>query len=142
MKEVGKGGLRQKVTTSCPGFHWSCIESHTSVGIPDLHYTKDGVDGFVELKVAGDKDVVTMRPSQLAWFLNRVMHGGFHQYILIQSNEHGYFLMRVDANNVKELKPKMTLAYIAESSLSKSTWRHLKDVRMLNHRLMERRNDR
>jgi hypothetical protein len=57
--------------------HYSRIESDTSQGFPDVHYTLNGQSGTIELKFAhhpkkekpfsGESGVVGLRKSQLDW---------------------------------------------------------------------------
>ena len=57
--------------------HWSQVESHaTSAGIPDLDYCIGGVTNWLELKAGTGKYLPRLRPTQCAWFRNRIKAGG------------------------------------------------------------------
>jgi hypothetical protein len=54
--------------------HLSWIESHaTALGAPDANYCAYGVEGWLELKVGPNFEVL---PSQVAWFRDRLAAGG------------------------------------------------------------------
>ena len=124
MKEVGKGGFRQWLVKQLPYVHWSCIESHTSVGIPDTHYTYDGVEGFIELKVADKQGNTTIRPSQISWFTRRVGRGGKLQFILIRNDRiDETILIKVDGSNIGMVSP--TISWPGAQALAWKLWKGL-----------------
>jgi len=61
-------------------------EDKYSVGIPDLSYGANGVNGWIELKAYDEWPTGTIShytPKQAAWLTNRGMMGG-HCYILVR----------------------------------------------------------
>ena len=63
--------------------HYSRIESKTSAGFPDVHYTLDGVSGTLELKDAKRPTAKYpfsgksgLRKSQLLWIREEIEAGG------------------------------------------------------------------
>jgi hypothetical protein len=73
---MSDGGLRRLFRKHLPFVQWTTIESRlTQSGIPDIHGCYDGVDFWVEMKVArGWK--VRMRPFQIGWLHRRAKAGG------------------------------------------------------------------
>ena len=61
--------------------HVSWVESHdTAIGIPDLNYCCEGVEGWIELKCAPN---IEIRAAQVIWFENRIRAGG-HPLFLVE----------------------------------------------------------
>jgi hypothetical protein len=77
------GGLRAMFRRNMKQIHWTTIESIlTEGGIPDLNGCVDGVEFWIECKVArGWK--VAVRPAQISWIRRRVKVGG-HVYIAVK----------------------------------------------------------
>jgi penicillin-binding protein-related factor A (putative recombinase) len=70
------GGLRILFRKHLPQVHWTTVESRfTESGIPDLNGCFDGVEFWVECKLARGWKVV-IRPSQIAWMSRRIRSGG------------------------------------------------------------------
>jgi hypothetical protein len=64
--------------------HFSRLEAHASApGIPDLAYTLQGVNGFLELKYGDKKRAPKVRPTQYAWMRQNVRFGGGNPLILV-----------------------------------------------------------
>lgn len=47
----------------------------TSLGVPDLNFCIEGVEGWIEMKATAHW-AVTLRPNQIGWLLTRKRHGG------------------------------------------------------------------
>ena len=77
------GGLRQLVRRYLADFHWAAVETGgTGRGIPDDNFCHDGVEGWVEHKIAtGWK--VDLRPEQVGWIERRRRSGG-RVFILVR----------------------------------------------------------
>lgn len=75
--------------------HRQRIETVAGSGIPDLNMCYEGVEVWVETKVVHSKTMVEVRPSQVAWHLQRHMHGGrtffmirvFRDIMLVQGKD-------------------------------------------------------
>lgn len=64
--------------------HFSRLEAHVSApGIPDLTYTFQGTNGFLELKYGDRKKAPKIRPTQYAWIRQNVRFGGGNPLILV-----------------------------------------------------------
>lgn len=62
----------------------SWIESHaTAIGIPDLHYCYNGIEGWVELKAFPDIDI---RANQCVWMETNIKAGGKPFFIIEADN--------------------------------------------------------
>jgi len=55
--------------------HFVRIENAISVGVPDVNACHDGVEVWIELKT-GSGNYISLRSSQLAWFIRRISVGG------------------------------------------------------------------
>lgn len=77
------GGLRKLVRKNLPEFDWQGVETGgTGRGIPDDNFCRQGVEGWVEHKLAtGWK--VDLRPEQVAWMERRRRAGG-RVFILVR----------------------------------------------------------
>ena len=70
------GGLRGIFRKKIPSFMWVSVETGmTGRGIPDSHYCRLGVSGWVEWKVTNAWSV-GLRPEQVAWILRYHRNGG------------------------------------------------------------------
>jgi hypothetical protein len=70
------GGLRVLFRKHLPQVHWTTIESRfTESGIPDLNGCLDGVEFWLECKLARGWKIV-VRPSQISWMSRRIRCGG------------------------------------------------------------------
>lgn len=67
------------------GGHYSRIESDTSPGFPDIHYTLHGFSGSIELKIARDAPFRDdgLRKTQRDWIEEETVAGG-NVWILAQ----------------------------------------------------------
>lgn len=64
--------------------HFSRLEAHVSApGVPDLAYTFQGTNGFLELKYGDRKKAPKIRPTQYAWIRQNVRFGGGNPLILV-----------------------------------------------------------
>jgi hypothetical protein len=64
--------------------HFSRLEAHVSApGVPDLAYTFQGTNGFLELKYGDRKKAPKIRPTQYAWIRQNVGFGGGNPLILV-----------------------------------------------------------
>lgn len=62
--------------------HLSRVESHsTSIGIPDVNFTIDGKDGWIELKFENSKGIY-LRESQYCWMRDRLRVGCNNIHVL------------------------------------------------------------
>jgi len=69
-----------------PYGHFERIESHeTAIGTPDVNYCIEGYCNHLELKYTEKDSGCILRPSQSAWFRNRVRHKG-QPWLLLQAN--------------------------------------------------------
>ena len=60
------------------------MESHaTSLGVPDLNYCVDGVEGWLELKAGPDIDI---RASQVIWMKEHIASGGWPLFFISWNN--------------------------------------------------------
>lgn len=78
------------------GIHYSRIESETSPGFPDVHYTLQGHSGTLELKSEPEPKGAypfadSMRKSQLDWITDEIAAGG-HVTLVLQHRKDIYFL--------------------------------------------------
>ena len=88
---MNEASFRRKVSRAIEkaGGHASAVESHaTSPGIPDVDFCIDGVEGHIELKIAGNGG---MRPTQLLWFRQRV-RAGANPWIMVWSPQNTYLI--------------------------------------------------
>lgn len=60
-----------KALCTIPGIHWTRIETSTEAGIPDLNGIADGIEFWVELKIAP----IRLRPAQVAWHKRALLEG-------------------------------------------------------------------
>lgn len=99
-----------------PEIHYSRIESETSPGFPDVHYTLSGVTGTIELKsvdrpkakypLAGKHG---LRKSQRDWIEAEVKAGGF--VLLCLEIKPEICILQANSSLIHEI-PRMTLADI------------------------------
>jgi len=79
------------------GWHTQKFEDKYSVGIPDVNVCKDGMEAWIELKVAdfpsrmGSLIHTHMRDYQKSWNLNRLLAGG-HCYLLVGIGNGAYLI--------------------------------------------------
>ena len=72
-----------------PYGHFERIESHeTAIGTPDVDYCIRGYCNHMELKYTEQEKKCILRPSQCAWFKNRVKHMG-QPWLLLQCKIRG-----------------------------------------------------
>ena len=79
--------------------HFSRVESgETSVGIPDVDYCIDGIEGHLEIKYGTGDKLPKIRPSQVNWFKARHKAGGspFLLAKIITNDKPKYFFFRAD----------------------------------------------
>ena len=79
-----------------PYGHFERIESHaTAIGTPDVSYCIGGYCSHLELKYTEKENKCVLRPSQSAWFRDRVKHKG-QPWLLLHANirkKRGYVLI-------------------------------------------------
>lgn len=62
-----------------PRAHWQRIETGAGAGVPDVNVCLNGVEEWLELKIAqlkGDKMKIVLRDSQVGWISRRIKAGG------------------------------------------------------------------
>ena len=70
------GGLREIQRSHLSDFHWQAVETGgTGLGIPDMNYCVDGMEGWIENKGTSGW-TVDLRPEQRGWINRRIRHGG------------------------------------------------------------------
>jgi hypothetical protein len=101
------------------GIHYSRIESETSPGFPDIHYTLDGVSGTIELKSTKKPRAKFpfsggngLRKSQIIWIREETDAGG----LVLLALECGKQIFIVDAGPYHDHLYKMTSKYIERVS--------------------------
>lgn len=84
---MGKeSNLYARVQKGLPMFHWQRFEDSCSTGIPDLNGCDDGVEVWIEAKVADAKGRVDVRPAQIAWLTRRWAAGGL-AWLLVERDD-------------------------------------------------------
>lgn len=78
-----------KALCTISGIHWTRIETSTEAGIPDLNGIADGIEFWVELKMAP----IRLRPAQVAWHKRALLEG--RRAFVLCATEWGYKLYRV-----------------------------------------------
>ena len=81
------GSLRSLIRKNLPLVHWQAIETGgTGRGIPDMNGCSNGIEVWIENKVASGLKVHTMRPEQVAWIERRARAGG-RVFIFVRKDE-------------------------------------------------------
>ena len=58
------------------GWHWQSVETGgTGRGVPDANFCRDGVEGWIEFKLARGRRA-GLRPEQIGWIAARSRAGG------------------------------------------------------------------
>lgn len=115
-REVDFARLIQK---NLPEVHWQRIETGgTGLGIPDLNYCCDGVEGWIELKSVASGWQVGLRPEQVAWLARRERAGG-RTFVAVRRIESIYLYRGTAAAELKVdglrgLAPRLALLTIRE----------------------------
>ena len=98
--------------------HTSRIESDTSAGFPDVHYTWGSVTGTIELKKSRYPNAECpfrtggMRQSQIDWIRDEIAAGGT-VFLLVQVKQRRFLLEGTFASTLNE----MSLQEIARRAL-------------------------
>lgn len=70
------GGLRRLFQANLPRAHCQPVETGLiSMGVPDMNFCAEGVEGWVEFKQT-DGYAVTLEPEQVSWLSRRARSGG------------------------------------------------------------------
>lgn len=109
------------------GIHYSRIESETSPGFPDVHYTLTGHSGTLELKAVPARSgsypfASELRRSQEIWIREEVEAGGHVTLVL----KHGPDIYFVPGRYYPRLE-KMTIDEI--SNVAELAWRNRDRIR-------------
>lgn len=109
------------------GTHYSRIESETSPGFPDVHYTLQGHSGTLELKsVSAGKASYPfareLRKSQEIWIREEIQAGG-HVTLALKHGPDIYFLNgrfypRLELMTIKEIANEAELIWKRRGSIS------------------------
>lgn len=78
--------LYERIKKGMPWVHWQRFEDTLSSGIPDLNGCYQGVEVWIEAKVAKPSGKVAMRPAQVAWLTQRWASGG-RAWILVERGD-------------------------------------------------------
>lgn len=109
------------------GSHYSRIESETSPGFPDVHYTIQGHSGTLELKSEPEPSgsypfKKSFRKSQKDWIKSELEAGG-HITLVLQHRKDIYFLSgwlykQLEQMTIKEIANKADLIWMEDSPIS------------------------
>lgn len=120
-----------------PEGHYSRIESQTSAGFPDVHFTIDGVSGTIELKSTKHPNATYpftggdgLRKSQLTWIEDELKANGL-VWLCLQCGRRIYFL---DAPTYYQKLHEMTLADIEMGNslcIEKGVGLDMNDLRLM-----------
>lgn len=70
------GGLRRIIMDNLYRVHCQPVETGLiSMGVPDLNFCADGVEGWIECKQT-EGWAVTLEPEQISWLTRRARNGG------------------------------------------------------------------
>ena len=76
--------LFKSMSNAGSSVHLTWVESHaTSLGVPDLNYCVDGVEGWLELKAGPHIDI---RASQVIWMKEHIASGGWPLFFISWGN--------------------------------------------------------
>jgi hypothetical protein len=80
------GGLRKNFQKHLPQVHWQPVETGLiSMGVPDINYCYEGIEGWIEYKKSDLNDRIGFRPEQIGWIKDRLRHGGrVHVAVLVE----------------------------------------------------------
>lgn len=119
----------KKYLVKIMGTRWH-VQSHEdkhSVGIPDLSFAVDGVNGWIELKhvliaeskLAGNPIIKPAKftPSQVNWLNKRGKKGGYC-YVLVKVGSEHYYLFHFSV--AREIREGRSLGWYDKTSLMKS----------------------
>lgn len=71
--------LYARLKAMAPNAHWQRIETGAGTGVPDVNVCLNGVEEWLELKIALVKQghmKIELRDSQVAWLNRRIRAGG------------------------------------------------------------------
>lgn len=99
------------------GKRWRVTHHHEmfQAGIPDLSYSANGVNGWIELKLGIGVNKIRCRkftPVQAHWLMDRQRHGG-HCFVLMKAGE-DIFLLPADL--ASEIAAGQTRQWFRENS--------------------------
>lgn len=105
------GDLRWLFRRNMPSAQWTAIESGSTVaGIPDSEYCFPfSRQGWVEHKQIGGW-VVTLRPAQIGWLLNRTRMGG-RCFVAVRKGEMLWVRPGSEARELREVGVKWVPCY-------------------------------
>lgn len=122
--------------------HLTRVESHsTAVGVPDVNYCIEGIEGWIELKAETTKGMV-LRQSQKVWMRDRLRAGATKIYLLWAADveytdKRGltrvYGLIHCNPSNIRTLfNSTKPVVWFAESFM---TWENSIDFEQLKREL-------
>jgi len=75
MSKTNEYKLFQLLKNNLKNTHFTRIESHTELGIPDVNACHNGQEVWLELKANSRKDL-GLSKYQIVWMKKRIKHGG------------------------------------------------------------------
>ena len=75
MSKTNEYKLFQLIKNNLKNTHFTRIESHTELGIPDVNACHNGQEVWLELKANSRKDL-GLSKYQIVWMKKRIKHGG------------------------------------------------------------------
>ena len=72
-----EGRVTVGLMTGCKKVKFMNTENMTYKGVPDLHFIRDGISGFIEMKYTNSlKSIIGLKEDQIEWLLKYATYGG------------------------------------------------------------------
>lgn len=110
--------MRRKLITLLPETQIQPIETTTNLGVPDLSYTFELIQGWIELKQVARIGLKTLqipwRPGQYAWYL-RYSQKSKQPYILCLTIQNRWYFFKNEDVKLKYDISTLEKGYICET---------------------------
>jgi penicillin-binding protein-related factor A (putative recombinase) len=111
------------------------VENRVSVGMPDVHYIRNGVCGWFEMKYTKDwlanrRVSVGLKKHQHLWMKDYTNHGG-SCWIILRVGRNWLMLFKGDEDLVKMIKPQELIdkaIWHHQGIMKRENWKLLKEV--------------
>ena len=111
------------------------VENRVSVGMPDVHFIRDGISGWFEMKYTKDwregrQVSVGLKKHQHMWLKDYIDHGGLC-LIILRVGRNWLLLFNGDEDLVKSMKPEELIEksiWFHKGKIKREHWKQLEEV--------------